>query len=214
MERLTERYSIEALEGLARAIIERTGFHQSWTPSVMSVFDDYLLPSPEPAPTSPDLDRAAKEYNPKAGDLTDIPVKRLQDLEACYRQAVEDKSAHSDTYLLGYANGIILAHAIMHGVEPAFIDPRKPEVDRLVPRYHAEDGEFGEGATVRSGRPGRAYDDAKPDPLDVLKMEDLGDAVTRDRFMSEASRMVADAFDRGFRFAVQFSDLYRRSTRE
>jgi len=187
-------------------------------------------------PASPDLDQAAKEFVSRYGfipadtrsgsggndrlarafkagaawadQMTHFPVtaKRMEDIGRCRDQAVGDTSAHSDPYLLGYANGLILAHAILHGIEPNYINSPTPALDaveaasrrkseRLVPRMYDETevwpapGVYSPDQVKRDPyRPGEAIPIeewrrtvGKSDPLDVLKMEDMAVGVDHAR---------------------------------
>ena len=59
-------------------------------------------------------------------ELTDIPVKRLTDLQSLYNQTVADPNA-DDPYLRGLNNGIRLAHATIFGTEVSYIEHKEKE---------------------------------------------------------------------------------------
>ena len=161
-----------------------------------------------------------QDLAPLARDRYEKISDRLEVINKCHAQAVGDTSAHADDYHRGYTNGIILAHAVMHGIEASFVFrpeavgwldetiPVDPSPDRVAPGWCEADG-FGEGVRGSDAKP--TLDDGFDAGLDWKDpAENVEEDAARETFMAEVTRMMSNAFSDGFEFSKFVDRLYKR----
>jgi hypothetical protein len=79
------------------------------------------------------VEELINELRRRHAPLTDIPVKRLQELQFVADTARSDAIDRKDEYQRGYANGLILGNAIITGSEPDWLMPPGHPVDEVGP---------------------------------------------------------------------------------
>lgn len=116
MENLSNRYSKDALMGLAKAVLDRIGVASTVAlqEAIISMFRVYPLPSPDPVPADPDDDKAADAYLAGYGDCFSHQGKA--DILAAFHHGAAWARSTSHTLDIPGNGAAFYVHAVGHGV--------------------------------------------------------------------------------------------------